>query len=352
MQISCAMTTYNSNPTFLQKQLDSLRLQERPFDEVIIVDDASTNETVAFLKKYIKEHHLWHWKVLPQIKNVGFVRTFVKALSATTKDIVFLCDHDDVWHPNKTKRMSEIFEQNDELLALASSFDLIDQEDAPLDRPSDAQKANHNLIPYPITQSLTYMSFHDVRIHNFAPGCTLAVKQSLVKDYLKRADDIDLPHDWALCALATLRKPVPNQRQKSLAYLDEALIDYRQHPNNTLGLSRRKTYYSRLEGAHQDFLEKQSLSYLTQVLFYAPNEQVEMDRIFEVYRKRYEAMRDLNYVSLFWLIFTSKIPGLWKTLGMDLKVVLPQALKPQKPLPRQTKGQILHTVQEKAKHSL
>ncbi|MDE5757430.1 MAG: hypothetical protein K2H85_02340, partial [Allobaculum sp.] len=81
-------------------------------------------------------------------------------------------------------------------------------------------------------------------------------------------------------------------------------------------------------------------------------EQVEMDRIFEVYRKRYEAMRDLNYVSLFWLIFTSKIPGLWKTLGMDLKVVLPQALKPQKPLPRQTKGQILHTVQEKAKNSI
>ncbi len=347
MQISCAMTTYNSNPTFLKKQLDSLRLQERPFDEVIIVDDASSNDTVDFLKNYIKEHHLWHWKVIAQKKNAGFVRTFIEALGATTKDIVFLCDHDDIWHLNKTKRMSAILEQNPELLALASSFDLIDQDDAFLDMPCDSQKANHNLIPYPITQELTYMSFHDLRVHNFAPGCTLAIKQSLIKDYLKQADNIDLPHDWALCALATLRKPESQEELKSLAYLNEALIDYRQHPNNTLGLSRRKTYYSRLEGAYQDFLEKQSLLYLTQVLFYAPKEQVEMDRIFEVYHKRYEAMRDLNYVVLVWLLFTSKIPGLWKTLGMDLKVVLPEALKPRKPIQRQTKGQILNQVQEK-----
>ncbi len=348
MQISCAMTTYNSNPIFLQKQLDSLRLQERPFDEVILVDDASTNETVKWIKDYIKKYHLWHWKVITQKKNAGFVRSFIKALEATTKDIVFLCDHDDIWHQDKTKRMSEILQSDPELLALASSFDLIDQNDAPLSMPCDPQKANHNLIPHPVNKGgLTYMNFHEIRLHNFAPGCTLAVKRELIQDYLKHADDIDLPHDWALCALATLRKPQRLADQKALAYLDEALIDYRQHPNNTLGLSRRKTYYSRLEGAYQDFLEKQSLMYLTQVLFFPPCEQVEMGRIFEVYQTRYEAMRDLNYLSLFWLLFTSQIPGLWKTLGMDLKVVVPEALKPRKPVQRQTKGQIFRNLQKK-----
>ncbi len=351
MQLSCAMTTYNSNPIFLQKQLDSLRQQEVPFQEVIIVDDGSTNGTVAYLRQYIQEHHLWHWKVIEHQKNSGFVRSFIEALKATTKDIVFLCDHDDVWYPQKTKRMRDILQADENLLALASSFDLIDQNDQALIQPCDPQKANHNLIPHPVNSNgLTYMTFHDVRVHNFAPGCTLAVKQSLVKDYLKYADDIDLPHDWALCAIATLLKPARLVEQKSLAYLDEPLIAYRQHPHNTLGLTRRTTYYSRLEGAHQDYLQKQSLLYLSEILFAAPCEQVAMDRIAQVYRTRYESLRDLNYTALIWLIWSSKVPGLWKTLGLDLKVVLGQLLKPIKPMPRQTKTQIFRNLEKKANH--
>lgn len=320
MQISCALTTWNSNPLFLEKQLDSLRNQERPFDEVIIVDDASSDDTVERLKSYVSKYHLRHWKIITQEKNTGFIRAFIKALQESSKDIVFLCDHDDIWHLDKTKKMTEILENDANLQCLACGFEMIDQEDKLIACPY--HPANLQLIKKPIEAKLTYMNLHDLWVHHFAPGCTLAVKKDLVKDYLKYSDEIDLPHDWALCALATLKTPASLKDQKQLAYLNEALIDYRQHENNTLGLSRRTGYEERLKAACIESKQKKSLWFLTQILLASPSEQVKMRQIYTAFKKRYEALYEQNIFWLFYLVFTTHIPSFWKTLGMDMKATL------------------------------
>lgn len=333
MQISCALTTFNSNPLFLEKQLDSLRNQERPFDEVIIVDDASSDDTLKRLKEYVAQYHLRHWRIIAQKKNTGFVRAFIHALQETSKDIVFLCDHDDIWHLNKTKKMAEILEKDPNLECLACGFEMIDQADQPI--ACSYHPANLQLIHRKITEPLTYMNLHDIWIHNFAPGCTLAVKQDLVKDYLKYSDELDLPHDWALCALATLRKPETIQDQKQLAYFNEALIDYRQHENNTLGLSRRQGYEERLKAAYQEAQQKKSLWFLTQILFASPNEQVKMRQIYGAFKKRYEALYSQSLSWLFSLIFVTHLSGFWKTLGMDMKATLVEKFRFKKSLSTQ-----------------
>ncbi|UNT93031.1 glycosyltransferase [Allobaculum sp. Allo2] len=45
IRLSLAMTTYNAE-VYLIEQLESIRLQTMPFDEVVIVDDASRDHTV------------------------------------------------------------------------------------------------------------------------------------------------------------------------------------------------------------------------------------------------------------------------------------------------------------------
>ena len=57
MRISIAMTTYNG-ADYLLEQLESLRTQSLMADEVIIVDDCSTDNTVELLDMYIQKYHL------------------------------------------------------------------------------------------------------------------------------------------------------------------------------------------------------------------------------------------------------------------------------------------------------
>ena len=60
MRISIAMTTYNG-ADYLLEQLESLRTQSLMADEVIIVDDCSTDNTVDLLNMYIQKYHLDNW---------------------------------------------------------------------------------------------------------------------------------------------------------------------------------------------------------------------------------------------------------------------------------------------------
>ena len=60
--ISVVLATYNSI-RYIKKQLDSIVKQTVPVNEVIIVDDYSTDDTVAFIRNYILENNLDNWKV-------------------------------------------------------------------------------------------------------------------------------------------------------------------------------------------------------------------------------------------------------------------------------------------------
>ena len=57
IRTSVAMATYNG-AEYVVEQLESIRTQSMPVDEVIIHDDRSTDDTVAIVEKYIREHGL------------------------------------------------------------------------------------------------------------------------------------------------------------------------------------------------------------------------------------------------------------------------------------------------------
>lgn len=313
--ISCAMTTWNSDEN-LELQLESLRLQARPFDEVVIVDDASENDTVERIQTFIQTHELKNWKLIEHETNQGFIRSFQDALQACTKDIIFLCDHDDLWYRCKTSRMMEQFEiWKDDLKVLACSFDMIDARGQKIEHAASAKKGNHNLIRRPIEAGqLNVMHFDDLAAYNIAPGCTLALRHETARLYLDLARDLDLPHDWAVSAIAAL--------QDGLAYLDRPLMGYRQHDHNTLGLARRTGYEDRLEGARKDARYKASLLKLTERMSASREDLALMRTISQVFRERCDALDEQNLFSLSQLLFSPVGQGFRKTIGMDITTLL------------------------------
>lgn len=94
--ISVCMATCNGE-RHLQAQLESVLGQLDAGDELVIADDCSTDGTLALISASGDPRI----RLLRGERRLGVVANFGRALAAARGDIVFLCDQDDVWLPNK-----------------------------------------------------------------------------------------------------------------------------------------------------------------------------------------------------------------------------------------------------------
>lgn len=120
---SIALCTYNGI-RFIKEQLDSLANQTLPPDEIVICDDGSNDGTREFLEEYSRSSQLpisLHFND----HNLGYCRNFEKCASLCSREVVFFCDQDDIWVPEKIETFMKEFE--DEQIGLVlSEADLID----------------------------------------------------------------------------------------------------------------------------------------------------------------------------------------------------------------------------------
>lgn len=121
------MTTYNGE-RFLEQQLKSIMKQTRQPDEVIICDDCSSDGSHSIVENFIEEYRLSSkWKLYRNDYNEGVDRNFMECAGKVTGDIIFFCDQDDVWLPEKISEMENIFTENNDVLALNCAFSVIDE---------------------------------------------------------------------------------------------------------------------------------------------------------------------------------------------------------------------------------
>ena len=226
MRISIAMTTYNG-ADYLLEQLESLRTQSLMADEVIIVDDCSTDNTVDLLNMYIQKYHLDNWVLIKNSSNIGWRKNFRKALQETTGDVVFLCDQDDIWNKDKISLMVKEFHKSPSIELLASNYEILDFGRNDKIKIRDVELDNGAIVPF---------SLKNKSISVMRPGCTFAVKRELI--VLLEKYDIDrFGHDNILWNLAMIRGTL-------YLYL-KRLIHFRRHetsasaPNQSLNRDRR-----------------------------------------------------------------------------------------------------------------
>ncbi len=90
--ISIALCTYNG-AAYIAEQLDSILGQTLPPDEIVIVDDGSTDDTPGIVREYAEKYGNIHF--FENEDRLGFVRNFSRAISLTKGDYVALSDQDD-----------------------------------------------------------------------------------------------------------------------------------------------------------------------------------------------------------------------------------------------------------------
>ena len=117
MKVTAAIIAYNA-ARFMPRFLNSLFAQTRPPDEIVIVDDASTDTTFDVIKRITKGRENVILKKLPRRVSRGAARN--ESVKLSTGDIVYFVDVDVVMHPRCLENLLKGF-VNDTIAGVAGN---------------------------------------------------------------------------------------------------------------------------------------------------------------------------------------------------------------------------------------
>lgn len=219
------MTTYNGS-RFVIEQLESIRIQSRPVDEVIIHDDRSTDGTVQLVQEYIKNYNLKNWRIEVNAVNIGFSNNFWNTILDCNGDIIFLADQDDVWYQNKVEAMALFMESHSEFGCIASAYEVCDSEGRLIDKKIRNQWTKDD------------GSYESIGLEYFiygkrAIGASMCFRKNLI-DNEEPLDIGDFGHDSLISFYATIKS--------QMAFYGKRLFKYRIHDNNTSSVALKKEH--------------------------------------------------------------------------------------------------------------
>jgi glycosyltransferase involved in cell wall biosynthesis len=208
-KISVCMATYNGE-RHIEEQLRSILIQLRSTDEVVIVDDASTDLTRTIIQEVNDTRVQMHVNTC----NRGVLASFETSLLKSSGDIIFFSDQDDVWESGKLSTILQLFEMYPDVTVIASDATVIDDFGKILNESYYSTRS-------PFKTGLFANLFH----FRFQ-GCGMAFRRSLFGEIFPFPHGFDLLHDeWI-----GLRARISGHK---IYYLNTPLFQYRRHLSNT-----------------------------------------------------------------------------------------------------------------------
>lgn len=117
MEISVVIPTYNRSHT-ITKAIQSILDQSYPVNEIIVVDDASTDDTKHVLQS-INDNRLRCF-YLDKNRGAAGARNF--GVTQANYDMIAFLDSDDVWHPDKLEKQVSLMKTHKDLRLVYSAY--------------------------------------------------------------------------------------------------------------------------------------------------------------------------------------------------------------------------------------
>ncbi len=218
--ISVALCTHNG-ARFIGRQVGSILAQTLQPTEIVLSDDASSDDTVEIVRELLKSSAI-ELVVLLNDPPFGVAANFQQALQTARGDLIALCDQDDVWSPRRLERLAAEFALRPELLLVHSDASLVDEHGAYL---GVGLLDSLETTPGEIAEIHEGHAFETFLRRNLVTGATTLVSRRLVE----RA--MPIPSNWIhdewLAMIAGAYGGV--------GLVAERLTNYRQHSGNQIG---------------------------------------------------------------------------------------------------------------------
>lgn len=233
--VSVVMCTYNGE-AFVKEQIESVITQTYPIYELLIFDDASTDNTPEIISEIALKYAFI--KVIKNKKNIGFTKNFEQAIQAALGDVIAISDQDDIWINTKIEKMMKAWHQSHPLI-YCNSFIFSGQPPA---KPTP-----------PVYRQFEGEDARKIFLFNTISGHALMFKKELIPLVLPFSEDV--MYDWWMGVVAAYNGGVQ--------HYNEVLVFHRSHSNNiTINAMRR---YSEAEQRylHKKLLIKNTKKFLT-----------------------------------------------------------------------------------------
>jgi Glycosyl transferase family 2 len=211
--VSVMMPTYNAAP-FVAESIESVLAQTHQPIELLVVDDASEDETPAIVEDYARRYPD-RVRFRRGAERLGPCRRRNDALDLARGSLIAWLDHDDLWAPEKTAKEVEVLQARPDVGLVYSGYEAFDSDTGETipwrDRDSEAEG--------------------DVLVPLFVRGCfvgsltALFRREVLTRRHLRlRETDFSFGDDYYLWLVLSLDWKV--------ARIDEVLAYYRRHGGN------------------------------------------------------------------------------------------------------------------------
>jgi glycosyltransferase involved in cell wall biosynthesis len=200
------MASYNG-AAFIAEQIDSILAQLGPQDELVIVDDASTDGTREVVRSFADPRI----RLIEAAANQGYVRSFEQACRSSSGASILLADQDDVWTMGRLELMLAALERHE---VVASNFDVLGGGPRPGIRPlrsSDSNRRAANLLGILVGYRAYY-------------GCAMAFRREVLDMFTPVPPYLHESHDLWLAICGNVLG--------SMRHLDESTLLRRIHGGN------------------------------------------------------------------------------------------------------------------------
>ena len=222
--VSVVMSCYNSRHVLAQ--LRSLREQTEPADELVVFDDSTDPSIFPLLERELALHP---GRVVLErnATNLGMHRSYTRALSRATCDIVATCDHDDIWVPEKLAVVRDLLCDASITGMVSDASVMKSEEDCP--PSSQDQGSLLTLAGFGLRgrSDLQELPLRRLLQGNAFSGATLAFRRTVLETALPLPLDL-FPDYWLILCSAV---------QGPLRLVDRQLVRYRIHAQNTVGVA-------------------------------------------------------------------------------------------------------------------
>jgi glycosyltransferase involved in cell wall biosynthesis len=217
--------SFNHRP-FVGAAVESVLGQSRQADEIVVVDDGSTDGSADVLAAFAERGV----RVVFQA-NAGAHAALTRGIDLTTAELIFILNSDDLFASDRIETFAGLF-AGDPGLALAGSWvEVIDGKG----RSLGVKRAWENMEPWPMAPRASTFQGCDDPCGNLLQANYLASTSNFV---LRRAvwerhrpfAALRFAHDWELALRVAARERI--------AVLPRALLRYRSHAGNTIASDR------------------------------------------------------------------------------------------------------------------
>jgi glycosyltransferase involved in cell wall biosynthesis len=227
---SVVVTCYNLE-RYIGAAIESVLAQDFAGEvEVIVADDCSTDGSANVIRACPDVRYL------RTPRNGGVLLAMLAGLEATTSDLVFFLDGDDLWEPGKLSAVLPRFAANTRVGFVTHDLHYAGPDGEPLDRPTRPEAAMTRVAPQQFGERVREGI---LEIDDFVwLGSAFAIRKSVIehKDFENFAralpDPANTYQDW------TLAYWIAAQSEVELDHVPQKLFRYRLHELNYSGDAR------------------------------------------------------------------------------------------------------------------